>query len=143
VQLKEIMTQDVETIRPDSKLQDAASKMKSLDVGSLPVCDGRRLVGILTDRDITVRAVADGRDPADTKVSDMMTSEMIYCFEDQSLEDAARLMQEHQIRRLPIVDRKQQLVGIVSLGDVALEDDNNRLSGEALEEISKPSQQNR
>ena len=143
MQLKEIMSRNVEVIHPDSPLQEAAGKMKSLDVGSLPVCDNRKLVGILTDRDITVRAVASGRDPGNTKVSDAMSSDLIYCFDDQGVEEAANLMQRHQIRRLPILNRNQQLVGIVSLGDLAIETGDEELSGEVLEEVSEPNKQSR
>ncbi len=141
--LREIMTPSVETVRPDSPLREAAQKMKSLDVGSLPVCDNRKLLGILTDRDITIRAVAEGRDPAATKVKDTMTPELIYCFDDQSLEEAAQLMERHQIRRLPILDRSHDLVGIVSLGDLAVRNRNDRLSGEVLEEVSEPGRPDR
>src|SRR5919204_3278857 len=98
--LKEVMTTDVEVIRPESSVTEAAKKMKSLDVGALPVCDGRRLLGIVTDRDITVRATAEARDPDQTLVRDCMSAEIIYCFEDQSIQEAERLMQEKQIRRL-------------------------------------------
>jgi CBS domain-containing protein len=143
MQIKEIMSRDVEVIHPNSMLQEAASKMKSLDVGSLPVCDNRKLLGILTDRDITVRAVAAGRDPKRTTVSDTMTPEIIYCFEDQGIEEAAKLMERHQIRRLPILDRSQQLVGIVSLGDLAIESGDEQLSGEVLEEVSEPAKPKR
>jgi CBS domain-containing protein len=137
------MTPNVETIHPDRPLQEAAEMMKTLDVGSLPVCDNRRLLGMLTDRDITVRAVAAGRDPTRTKVGDTMTPAMIYCFEDQEIQEAATLMEQHQIRRLPILNRNQQLVGIVSLGDLAVESKDERLSGEVLEEVSEPAKPHR
>jgi CBS domain-containing protein len=143
MKLKEIMSRDVEVIHPNSMLQEAAGKMKTLDVGSLPVCDNRKLVGILTDRDIAVRAVAAGRDPKRTTVSDTMTPELVYCFEDQDVKEAAKMMERYQIRRLPILDRSQQLVGIVSLGDLAVETDNERMSGEVLEEVSEPAKPKR
>jgi CBS domain-containing protein len=143
MKLKEIMSSDVEVIHPNSMLQEAAGKMKTLDVGSLPVCDNRKLVGILTDRDIAVRAVAAGRDPKRTTVSDTMTPELIYCYEDQDVKEAAKMMERYQIRRLPILDRSQQLVGIVSLGDLAVETDNERMSGEVLEEVSEPAKPKR
>ena len=138
MRIKDIMSRDVQVIHPDSVIQEAAGKMKTLDVGSLPVCDNRRLLGVLTDRDITVRAVASGRDPGTTKVSDTMTPELIYCFEDENIKEAAKLMERHQIRRLPILDREKHLVGIVSLGDLALETGDDKMSGEVLEEISEP-----
>ncbi len=137
MRVSEVMTQGVECIGPDATLQEAAAKMKSLDVGSLPVCDNDRLVGIVTDRDITVRATAEGDAPTD--VRDVMTSEVIYCFEDDDVTKAAELMGEKQVRRLPVLDKSKRLVGIVSLGDLAVEAGNEQLAGQALEGISKPS----
>jgi CBS domain-containing protein len=142
MKINEIMTRNVEVVQPNSVLQEAAGKMKSLNVGSLPVCDNRKLLGIITDRDIAIRAVADGRDPTSTKVSETMSPDLVYCFEDQDIKDAANLMERHQIRRLPILDRNQQLVGIVSLGDLAVET-KNKLSGEVLEEVSEPAKPRR
>ena len=138
MQLKEIMTLDVTVIRPDLPLQTAAETMKTLDVGLLPVCDGDQLVGMLTDRDITVRAVAEGRDASKTPVRDVMTPEIIYCFEDQEVREAAELMEEWQIRRLPILNRDKQLVGIVSLGDLAVYTGDEQLAGQTLEGVSEP-----
>ena len=138
MKIKEIMSRDVQVIHPDSMIQEAAGKMKTLDIGSLPVCDNHRLLGVLTDRDITVRAVASGRDPGTTKVSDTMTPELIYCFEDENVKEAAKLMERHQIRRLPILNREKHLVGIVSLGDLALESGDDKMSGQVLEEVSEP-----
>ena len=103
--LKDIMTRNPEVIAPEAPLQEAARRMKNLDVGPLPVCDGERLVGMLTDRDITIRGVAKGCDPCTTPVREVMTPEVEYCYEDQEVDAAARLMQERQIRRLPIVNR--------------------------------------
>ena len=113
--------------------------MKSLDVGPLPVCDNDRLVGIVTDRDITVRATAEGDAPTDVRVRDIMTPEVIYCFEDDDVTKAAELMGEKQVRRLPVLDKSKRLVGIVSLGDLAVEPGNEQLAEQALEGISKPS----
>ena len=138
MQLKEIMTADVEVIRPDSSIADAAKKMRSLDVGSLPVCDGERLVGMITDRDITIRATADGRDPNNTLVRDCMSPEIVYCFEDQSAEEAERLMQEKQIRRLPVLTREKQLAGIIALGDLATKTDDVQQVGRTVRKISEP-----
>ena len=138
MQLKEIMTADVEVIRPDSSIADAAKKMRSLDVGSLPVCDGERLLGMITDRDITIRATADGRDPNNTLVRDCMSPEIVYCFEDQSAEEAERLMQEKQIRRLPVLTREKQLAGIIALGDLATKTDDVQQVGRTVREISEP-----
>src|ERR671924_1614192 len=120
MQVAEIMTRDPEVITSDFILKDAALKMRELDVGMLPVRSDDRLVGMLTDRDITVRATAEGRIPARTKVGNVMTKAVVYCFDDQDIADAAKLMQEKQIRRLPVLSRQKRLVGIVSLGDVAV-----------------------
>jgi CBS domain-containing protein len=139
--IREIMTREVDVVPPDVSIRDAAAKMKELDVGAIPVCDGQKLSGLVTDRDITLRAVAEGRDPSKTRVSDVMSSEIAYCFEDDSVEQAAKLMESKQIRRLPILDRNKQLTGIVSLGDIAVRAEGSRqknLAGEALEEISEP-----
>jgi CBS domain-containing protein len=143
MQIKDIMTRDVEVVRPDATLQEAARKMKDLDIGAIPVCDGRKLQGMLTDRDITVRATAEGADPKQTRVLDTMTSDVYYCFENQSVEDAALLMMEKQVRRIPIVNKQQDLVGIISLGDVAVDSQDDELSGATLDEISKPSKPDR
>ena len=119
MKLKDIMSTEVEIVRPDASIQEAAEKMRSLDVGALPVCDGRRLIGMITDRDITIRATAAGRDPKTTVVQDCLSSEPVYGFEDQDLEDAQTLMEQKQIRRLPVMSRDKELVGIVALGDLA------------------------
>ena len=138
MQLSQILTRDVETIRPDTSAREAAQRMRSMDVGALPVCDGRRLLGMVTDRDLTLRILAEGRDPNATPVQDAMTPDVAYAFEDDDVQRAADIMKERQIRRLPIVDREKHLVGIVSLGDIA-STGKDRLSGDALEQISQPS----
>jgi CBS domain-containing protein len=141
--LGEIMTRNVQVARPTSTLFEAASMMRQLDTGFLPVCDGRRLQGVLTDRDIVVRSVADSRDPQLASVSDAMSQELVYAYEDDSVERGAELMRQHQIRRLPIVDRQKNLVGVVSLGDLAVDTGRDRLSGATLEDISKPARPSR
>jgi CBS domain-containing protein len=138
MQIRDLMSRGVEVIRPETSVKEAAKKMSQLDVGPLPVCDGERLVGMVTDRDITVRAVAQGCDPNTTPVRDVMTSDVGYCFADQDLSTAARMMERCQIRRLPILDREKRLVGIVSLGDVALHSGDQALAGEALQNVSEP-----
>ncbi len=143
MQLKDVMTRNVEVIRPDAPIAEAARKMNELNVGPLPVCENDRLVGMLTDRDITVRATSAGKDPRTTPVREAMTDEVICCYEDQDVRDAARLMEEKQVRRLPVLNKDKRLVGIVSLGDVAVEGHDDRLSGEALEGISRPASPNR
>ena len=138
MQLKEIMTPTVEVIAPEASIREAAEKMRHLDIGPLPVCDGDRLVGMLTDRDITVRAVAAGRDPVTTQVRDVMTPDVVYGFEDQDIQDAARLMEQYQIRRLPVLNRRQQLVGMVALGDLAVHAGTQPVTAEVLEQVSEP-----
>jgi CBS domain-containing protein len=132
------MTRTVECIPPEASLKDAAIRMRALDVGSLPVCENDKLIGIVTDRDIATRGVADGCDPQRTSVRNCMTGELSYCFEDEDIAAAARMMEEKQIRRLPVLSRSKRLVGIVSLGDVATRVHDDRLSGEVLEKVSEP-----
>jgi CBS domain-containing protein len=143
MQLKDIMTRDVEVIYPDTSLQEAAEKMRSLDVGSLPITDGGKVVGILTDRDITVRATAKGNNPMLSTVREAMSADVVCGREDQNVEEAARLMEEKQIRRLIVVNRDQELVGVVSLGDLAVGTDNERLAGQTLEGVSEPAKPRR
>ena len=138
MQLRDVMTPNAEVIPPDATIGDAAKKMRDLDVGALPVCDGDRLCGMITDRDIAIRAVAEGRD-SHTLVRDSMTEEVIYCFEDQEYEEAAALMREHQIRRLPVLDRDRGLVGVVSLADVILKGDDDSVTATTIEDVSIPS----
>ena len=134
------MTRDVEEIPPQATLKEAAQKMRSLDVGALPVCENEKIIGMITDRDITIRAVASGEDPNRCKVRDAMSPQMFFCYEDEDVQRAARMMEEKQIRRLPVFDRQQRLCGIVSLGDIATRTHDDRLSGEVLEQVSEPNQ---
>ena len=138
MQVSDILTRGVETIHPDMPVREAAQRMRSMDVGALPVCDGRRLLGMVTDRDITIRVTAEGRDPANTPVQEAMTPDVAFVFEDQDVRDAARVMEEQQIRRLPVLDREKHLVGIVALGDIATAAGSDQLSGDTLEQISQP-----
>jgi CBS domain-containing protein len=138
MKLSEIMTREVVAIGPDDTLQTAAKKMRDRDIGFLPVCDGENLLGVLSDRDITIRALADGMDVAVMLGRDLMTAPAIYCFEDQDVDEAARIMQENQIRRLLVLSRDdKRLVGVLSLGDLAMKSNTDR-SGEVLQSISKP-----
>ena len=138
MQLRDVMTRDIQDIPPEATLKQAAETMRSLDVGALPVCENNRVIGMLTDRDIAMRAVAEGYDPNEAHVRDAMTGELIYCYEDDTVENAAKLMEEKQIRRLPVMDRNQRLCGIVSLGDLATRTRDDRMSGEVLEQVSEP-----
>lgn len=136
MKIEEIMTATVRCVPPDSPLAEAAGVMRELDVGSVPVRDADRLAGMLTDRDIVLRCVAEGRDPRRTTVRDVMSEGITYIYSDQEVEDAAELMEQKQIRRLPVLNREKRLVGIISLGDVALHT-SNELSGEALKVVSQ------
>jgi CBS domain-containing protein len=136
--VRDIMTANVEVIGPGDTLEHAARKMEELAVGPLPVCEGNRVVGMLTDRDIAVRATAAGCDPKTTLVGDAMSVEVACCFEDQEVLEAARLMKGLQIRRLPVVSRAGDLLGIVSLGDLATEAGDQGRPGEVLREVSRP-----
>jgi len=138
MQVKEVMTRDVHMIPPHSSLQEAAELMKSLDVGSLLVGEGDRLSGIITDRDIAVRAVAEGQDCWEGKVRDAMSMDVRSCGIDDEIDVARRLMQERQIRRLPVLDHEEHVVGIISLGDLAVHTDDTRAAGETLEAVSQP-----
>lgn len=142
-QLKEIMTPSVEIISPRATTADAARKMKDLDVGAIPVCDGEKLLGMITDRDLVLRVMAIGRDPVQALVSDAMTPGVVFCYDDEEAETAAGLMAEKQIRRLPILARNNRLVGIVSLGDLVVDGLDTQTSGAVLHDVSDPSQSRR
>ena len=138
MKLAAIMTGGIETITPHASLAEAAKKMASQDIGSLPVCDEpRRVVGIITDRDITVRAVARGMDPNQTRVEDVMTREVLCCSSESEVEDACELMEKRQVRRLLVTGQDEVPVGIVSLGDIALCLRESQ-SGEVLKKVSEP-----
>lgn len=138
MRVRDVMTREVEYVHPSSTIEEAAAKMRARNIGPLPVCDKGWVVGILTDRDITVRACAQGKDPKATWVRDVMTPEVIACSEEQLIPDAARLMQERQIRRLLVLNGSKQLVGVVSLGDLAIHTGDWELAGEILEQVSEP-----
>lgn len=137
--LKQIMTSTVDVISRDASAAEAALKMKYLNVGVIPVCDGERLCGMVTDRDLVLRVVAKGLDPKQVRVSDATSSEVFFCYEDEGLEKASQLMSQKQIRRLPILSRAKKLVGIVSLGDLAVRGKDTQTSGVVLEQVSRPS----
>ncbi|HZU90974.1 MAG TPA: CBS domain-containing protein [Stellaceae bacterium] len=118
MQIRDVMTRDAQLINPDDTIQRAARLMAEGDCGVLPVADGDRLVGMLTDRDLAIRGLAEGKGPY-AKVRDVMTPEVKYCFEDEDTEHVAENMADLQVRRLPVMDRNKRLVGIVSLGDLA------------------------
>ena len=135
-QLKDLMSRDVQVISPDMSIKEAAIKMRDGDFGMMPVGEDDRMIGTLSDRDIVIRAVADGLD-ADTKVRDVMSEGVAWAYEDDSVENTAMVMSEWQVRRLPVVDRDKRLVGIVTLGDFAVESQDIQPVAEALSEISQ------
>lgn len=137
--VRETMTRNVELGVPEMSLVEVAQKMREGDFGLLPIGEEDRLVGVITDRDIVIRAVAEGKDPQKTFAREIMSSKVLYCYEDQSLEEVAENLGENQIRRLPVLNREKRLVGILSLGDLALSDDQPEKIGKALDQISKPS----
>jgi CBS domain-containing protein len=136
MKVSEVMTRDVQTVRADQPVQEAASFMLSSDAGSIPVMDGDRLIGMITDRDIAVRGIAKGHGP-DTPVGDLMTNDLVVVRMDDEIEDAASKMSEAQVRRLPVIDQDERLCGIVSLGDLSRETD-SECANEALEGVSEP-----
>lgn len=137
-QLKDLMSRDVKVISPDMTIREAASQMRDGDFGMLPVGENDRMIGTITDRDIAIRGVAEGKDVG-TKVRDVMSEGISWAYEDDSVEEAAKIMSERQVRRLPVVDRDKRLVGIVALGDFAVERSEVRPTAEALSGISRPS----
>jgi CBS domain-containing protein len=137
MKIRDAMTRDAKLTSPDDTIRHAAQMMKECDCGVLPVADGDRLVGMITDRDIAVRGVAKGRDPDKTTVRDAMSGEVRYCFEDENPEEVARKMGSWHVRRLPVLNRDKRLVGIVSLGDLVI-GGSEEPAKEALKEISEP-----
>ena len=138
-QVSEVMTRGVRTLSPRDSLASAARAMDELDIGVVPVCEGERLVGMVTDRDIVVRGIARGRAPENTPLEEVMSREPRACFEDQAVDDVLEQMRDARIRRVPVLDRRQHLVGMLSLGDVATKADGDG-AGIVLQEVSEPSQ---
>ncbi len=137
-QLQELMSRDVKVISPDMTIGDAARKMRDGDFGMMPVGEGDHMIGTISDRDIAIRAVAEGKD-AGTKVRDVMSEGLAWAYEDDSVEHAAMIMSERKVRRLPVLNRDKRLVGIVALGDFAVEKSEIQPAAQALSEISRPS----
>lgn len=136
--LKDLMSRNVQIVNSNATIKEAAQHMLKGNFGLMPVGQNDRMIGTISDRDIAIRAVAEGKGP-DTLVHEVMSEGVIWAYEDDSVDDAVKLMSEHQIRRLPIVNADKQLVGIVALGDFAVEGSDIEAAGEALSEISKPS----
>ena len=137
--VSDIMTTDVEMVGPDTNLKTAAEAMRRLDVGVLPVGTGGNVRGIITDRDIVIRGVAEALDPLSTRVSELMTRDVVHCYDDQSIREAAQMMKDKQIRRLLIFSHDEKLVGVLSLGDLAVDYGDDKVSGQVLEKVSEPS----
>ncbi len=135
--VRDAMTRDVRTMSPSQTIRDAARVMERLDLGFLPVGESDRLVGMITDRDIAIRGIGAGKGP-DAKISEIMTADVKYCFEDEDTDHVARNMGALQIRRLPVVDRNKRLVGVISLGDLAVGRGTEQAAGSALKAISRP-----
>jgi CBS domain-containing protein len=135
--LKDVMSRDVKLVAPDSTIREAAQQMRDGDFGMLPVAENDRLIGAISDRDIAIRAIADDKGPA-TTVREVMSEGICWAYEDDSVEQAAAIMSERQVRRLPVLDRDKRLVGIVSLGDFAVDSADIEPAAEALSGISQP-----
>lgn len=138
MQVKQIMTRGVEMIDGDATIMEAAMKMGSLDVGALPVNQKDKIIGVVTDRDIVIRAVGKGWDPQQIQVSKIMTSEVCCCSENETLDEAAHMMEEKQLHRLVVLDSQNKPVGILSLADLAVKNTDEHLTWEVLEQISEP-----
>ena len=136
-QLRDVMSRDVKLVTPDTTIREAAQQMRDGDFGMLPVAENDRMVGAISDRDIAIRAVADDKGPT-TTVREVMSDGICWVYEDESVDEAARIMSERQVRRLPVVSRDKRLVGIVTLGDFAVESSAIEPAAEALSGISQP-----
>jgi CBS domain-containing protein len=138
MQIKQVMTRGAEIIGPDATIASAAQRMRDFDIGLLPVCEADRLIGVVTDRDITVRATANARDASTTTVREVMTHQVFYCFEDQPIDEAASLMERRAVRRLLVLGADMRLAGILSVDDVARAIGQARLAGEIVEHATQP-----
>ena len=141
--VRDIMTRNIETIDTDSYVVQAARKMKSLEIGALPVIEKSQIVGMITDRDIAIRAVAGGKNPATTQVREVMTPGVLKCYEDDDIHDAAELMENKGILRLLVLNNDNVPIGLVSLADFAVKSHDERLAWEILERLSEPASPHR
>jgi CBS domain-containing protein len=137
MKIHEIMTKNVESIQSTLPIAKAAEKMRDLDIGFLPILENDKLTGAITDRDITVRSVAQGRDPRLATVREIMTQDIFYCYEDEDVEHVAEYMRENEVRRIVILNREMEIVGVVSLGDIARTSGEEELAGETLGDIAE------
>jgi CBS domain-containing protein len=138
MQLRDVMTKDPEYVSPTTTLDQVAQMMRDHDIGMVLVADKDELIGTVTDRDIVIRAIAEGRDPRTIGADAVMTTNAAYCFEDQGVDEAARVMETRQIRRLAILSREKRLVGVVSLGDLAVKSGDEARSGEVMKHVARP-----
>ena len=139
MQVSECMSRDVTLANPQITVEEAAIAMKAGDFGAIPIGENGQLLGMITDRDIVVRSIAEGQDPKSTTVQEVMSKNVASCYEDQDVNEVVELMGQKQIRRMPVLDRKEKLVGILAIGDVVQEDSQATASGQALSQISQPS----
>ncbi len=136
--LKDLMNRQFATVRPDAEVREVARLMKKQNVGFIPVCDEQRIHGIITDRDIVMRVLGDKMDVGTVKARDIMSKDVFWCFDDDSFETAAKLMQQHRVRRLLVLDHDGQLCGILSMSDIAYDESHDRLAGETLRAVAHP-----
>jgi CBS domain-containing protein len=136
MKLKEIMAQNVETVLPDATLQETAEKMKRRNIGVFPVVDGKKPIGVITDRDITLRAVASGSDVTKTKVREVMTRELYFAYEDQTINEACELMEKNKVRRLIVLNREAALAGVLSLNDITIKGKETKRSAQVIRRIA-------
>ncbi|SDG88052.1 CBS domain-containing protein [Desulfosporosinus hippei] len=136
MKVRDVMTRQVETVAPSSSVEEIARLMKRNDVGSIPVCEGQKVLGIITDRDIVLKVIADGKSVSSVSAKDIMNSQVITVTSDQDVHEAARIMADNQIRRLPVLEQGS-IVGIVALGDLAIEKIHVNEAGDALSDISQ------
>jgi CBS domain-containing protein len=141
MQAKEIMSRNVECISPETTIMEASQKMKSLDVGFLPVCEGDRLAGTVTDRDIVLRVVTAGKDVRTCKARDIMTDNVVWCFEDMAADEIGEIMADKEIRRVLVLSRDKRLVGVISIGDLAKARGEQKNAGETIKQIAEAPRQ--
>ncbi|HYR41778.1 MAG TPA: CBS domain-containing protein [Terriglobia bacterium] len=134
MKVREIMTTNVECVAPDTGVLELAGKMKTLDIGFIPICENDRLAGTVTDRDIVIRGIAGGKNISTSKANDIMTKDIFWCFDDEDVKDVARRMSEKEVRRMLILNREKRLVGVVSIGDISRVEEKE--SGKALKNIT-------
>lgn len=137
MQVQEVMCKNVKVIQPDATLEEAAKLMQELECGYLPIGENDRLQGAVTDRDIVIRAIAEGKDPSSATVKEVMTGKIEFCFEEDNIEDAARQMKEKQIRRLVVLNKDKRLIGVLSIGDIARECGDKHMTGDIETGVAK------